>query len=73
MILDEQGVLRYDHSLTNREYLREVANRPRVLSELEPVVETFDRTWYGYHKISREEFDAFLRRVQEMKNLTPPE
>ncbi|MCL4394217.1 MAG: DUF4129 domain-containing protein [Chloroflexi bacterium] len=73
LILDEQRVLRYDHTLTNRELLREVAHRPRIRAALEPVVETFDRTWYGYQKISREDFELYLRRVQDMKNLAPPE
>ncbi len=69
LLLDEHGRLRYDRSLTNREYLRAVANEPQVLAALQPIVEVFDRTWYGFESISREDFEAYQRRVQDLQKL----
>lgn len=67
--LDERGLLRYDRALTNREYLRAVAREPQVLAALQPVVETFDRTWYGFESISRADFEAYQKQVDAVRKL----
>jgi hypothetical protein len=59
--LDEHKLLRYERSLTNREYLDQVQNNPQIHERLAPVVNTFDRVWYGKHPID----DAALRTYQE--------
>jgi hypothetical protein len=59
--LDEHKVLRYERSLTNREYLDQVKNNPRLHEHLSPVVSTFDRVWYGKRPLD----DAALRTYQE--------
>lgn len=46
--LDERGQLRYNRALTNREYLDRVQDNPHLQAALPPIVETFDRVWYGY-------------------------
>jgi uncharacterized protein DUF4129 len=67
--LDEHGRLRYDRSLTNREYLRAVANLPNMRDALKPIVETFDRIWYGFVPITASEFEAYQREVETIRNL----
>ncbi len=69
LMLDERGLLRYDRSLTNREYLDAVAGEPAVHAALEPIVNTFDRTWYGFQAMGQEEFESYRRQVQGMRDL----
>lgn len=69
LILDQRGRIKYDPTLTNREYLRQAANDTRAATALQPIVETFDRTWYGFEPISPEEFNAFRRRVEQVREL----
>ena len=58
--LEERGFIRYDRSLTNREYLRSVADRPDLARVLADIIDIFDRVWYGYQPIS----DAVYRRYE---------
>ncbi len=69
LLLDQRGRIKYDPTLTNREYLRQAAQDPRAATALQPIVETFDRTWYGFEPISREEFDAYQKRVEQVREL----
>jgi hypothetical protein len=69
LLLDQRGKLRYDPTLTNREYLRQTSNDPRTAAALAPIVETFDRTWYGLEPISKSEFDAYRARVEALREL----
>jgi hypothetical protein len=69
LILDERGKLRYDPTLTNREYLHQSQTDPRTVAALAPIVETFDRTWYGMQPVSRAEFDVFNRQLETVQDL----
>lgn len=69
LILDERGRLRYDKSLTNREYLRAVKDAPQIADALKPIVKTFDRTWYGFEDLSPEEFGVYEKQVDDVKKL----
>lgn len=69
LFLDERGRLRYDRSLTNREYLRAVASTPSLREALRPLVETFDRIWYGFAPISAHEFEAYRRDVEAIREM----
>lgn len=69
LLLDQRGKLKYDPTLTNREYLRQTTNDPRAAAALAPIVEAFDRTWYGFEPITRQEFDAYRQRVEQVKEL----
>jgi hypothetical protein len=64
--LDERQLLRYDRSLTNREYLSQVRPNPELYGRLLPVVETFDRVWYGHDQLDRETFEAYRRQVERV-------
>ncbi len=71
LLMDERGVLRYDRSKTNREYLRSVANSPELAKPLEEVIEVFDNVWYGYHPLEEESFKHYSARVEELKEKKP--
>ena len=62
--LDERGVLPFDGSLTNVEYLRRVAGSPTLLESLSPLVSTFDRLWYSQAECQASDYDAFSRLAE---------
>ncbi|MCL4267670.1 MAG: DUF4129 domain-containing protein [Anaerolineae bacterium] len=67
LLLEERGLLRYDRSLTNREYLRTIAHQPRLTAVLRQVIDVFDRVWYGFQPISKESYEAYARQVDSLK------
>ena len=67
LILDERGIMRYDRSKTNREYLRGVANSPELSKPLGDVIEVFDNVWYGHHELEEDSFKHYSKRVEELK------
>ena len=67
--LDESGALRYDRTQTNWEYVRQVAGQPALASALQPVVEVFDDTWYGFRFITPQGYAAFESQVRELLDL----
>jgi hypothetical protein len=66
--LDERDILRYDRALTNREYLERVRDNPALRERMAPIVETFDRVWYGHLPIDAESFAAYERQVEELRH-----
>lgn len=70
--LDERKLLRYDRSLTNREYLAEVRNNPALHAQLTPVVNTFDRVWYGHGELAEEDFRAYEAQVKGLRDTEQP-
>lgn len=65
--LEERGVLRYDRTLTNREVLEAVPASSALRQRLTPVVQTFDRVWYGFADIDQAAFDAFRQQVTALR------
>ncbi|MCO5191082.1 MAG: DUF4129 domain-containing protein [Anaerolineae bacterium] len=64
--LDEQGILDYDRTRTNREYVRSVRTNPAVAADLQAVVHVFDETWYGYHPLSASAYAAYAARINAL-------
>jgi hypothetical protein len=64
--LEEAGRLRFDRSLTNLEVLQtaRLANDALLLERLSPLVERFDRVWYGGQPCSAEDYQAFSRLAE---------
>ena len=67
LILDEHGVLRYDRSRTNREYLRSVSSKPGLAGPLSDVIDVFDRVWYGFDQVDEETFQSYVKHVDELR------
>ncbi len=68
--LDERDLLRYDRALTNREYLERLRGNPALRERLRPVVETFDRVWYGHAPLDAESFAAYRAQVEALRDLS---
>lgn len=67
--LDERKLLRYDRSLTNREYLIRSAGNPQLEERLRPVITTFDRVWYGRATLDEGDFQAYEDQVKRLREL----
>lgn len=67
LVLDEQGLLRYDRSRTNREYLRSVSSRPELANPLRDVIDVFDRVWYGFESVDEETYRSYVEHVEELR------
>lgn len=67
LLLDEHGLLRYDRSRTNREYLHSVAHLPAIANDLHFVVEVFDRVWYGYQPLEQADFEHYAEQVARLR------
>jgi hypothetical protein len=65
--LDEKGKLRYDRALTNREYLSQLRDDPKLRERLAPVVDTFDRVWYGHAPLDDTTFAVYQRQVEDLR------
>ncbi len=68
LILDERNLLRYDRSLTNREYLGSIADRPELAITLREVIDVFDRVWYGFQPLDEEAYNLYVARVNELRH-----
>lgn len=67
LVLDEQGLMRYDRSRTNREYLRSVASKPELAKPLRDVIDVFDRVWYGFENVDQQTYQSYVERVDELR------
>ena len=67
--LGEAGLITIHRARSNLDYQREVARRARgnvrLLQTFRGLVAAFERTWYGDHAMSREDFDGFRRSAQD--------
>jgi hypothetical protein len=67
--LDERNMLRYDRSLTNREYLQRADANPALRERLTPVVGTFERVWYGSRELEEADFRAYEAQISDLQDL----
>lgn len=67
LTLEEKGIFRYNKSLTNREYLKSVADQPAISGLLTDVVNVFDRVWYGFQPIDQTTFDQYKSRIKALQ------
>jgi hypothetical protein len=67
LLLDEGGLLQYDRSKTNREYLHSVSGSPQLAEPLEEVIEVFDDVWYGHHALDEDSFKHYSERVEQLR------
>jgi hypothetical protein len=67
LLLEERKLLCYDRTLTNREYLGQVADNPSLGEALRPVVDTFDEVWYGQVEPDAGGYEAYARQVDRVR------
>ena len=64
--LQERGVLPYDKSLTNREYLHQAQNDVDLHAALGPAIKVFDEVWYGYKPCDAETIANYRSLLQKV-------
>lgn len=69
LMLDERGLIHYDRALTNREHLRLIVDNPALLEALGPVVDTFDRVWYGFAPVDAQLYQDYRQAVERLRQL----
>jgi len=67
LTLDERGLMRFDRSKTNREYLRSVAAFPQLSVSLRDVIDVFDRVWYGFRTLDEDSFQHYVEKVDQLR------
>lgn len=67
--LDERKLLRYDRSLTNREYLQRASKDQALHERLAPVVGTFERVWYGRRELEESDFLAYEEQIKGLRDM----
>jgi hypothetical protein len=68
--LDESGLIRYDPTLTNREHLVQIQDQPQLGALLAPIIDFFDRSWYGFADITEEDYQRFRQQVDRLLHLS---
>ena len=69
LVLDERGVIQYDSSLTNREHLRYLRDKPQLYDLLRQVINAFEEVWYGYLPINEAYYQRFHQQVDELNRM----
>lgn len=69
LYLHERGLIRYDRTKTNREYLQSVSQQPQLAPVLREIVNVFDRSWYGLQTPDEQTYEQFIRHVRQLRNL----
>lgn len=64
--LQERGVLPYDKSLTNREYLHQAQDDIDLHAALGPAITVFDEVWYGYKPCDAETLANYRSLLQKV-------
>jgi hypothetical protein len=67
--LDRNQVIRLTKGKTNRQYLREVRQRPALLPIFEPTMIAFEDVFFGDHELTRGEFENCWDRLGEFHRL----
>ncbi|WP_165075809.1 DUF4129 domain-containing protein [Paludisphaera rhizosphaerae] len=59
--LEQQGLLRYDTTRTNREYRAELRPRPDLAERFGRLAVIYERVWYGREPAAREQAEESIR------------
>ncbi len=69
LLLEERGLLQYDRTQTNQEYIVGLASSPRLRDLLREVVVIFERVWYGCQVPEEAEFARYVERVEALRRV----
>ena len=64
--LQERGILTYDKSLTNLEYLHTLQAHSELQEALRPVIQVFDDVWYGYKPCNADTIANYRELLQKV-------
>lgn len=68
LALDERGLLRYDRTLTNREYIRSLEKRPALARTFGSIVGVFDRVWYGKQPVDADTYADYVEHIEDLEH-----
>ena len=68
-ILEDRGMIRFESSQTNYELLGAAGTAPLLVSQLAPVVDAYDRVWYGFEPLATAEFETLVTQLEQLKTL----
>ncbi|MFO7537418.1 MAG: DUF4129 domain-containing protein [Chloroflexota bacterium] len=71
LLLEERGEVPPDRALTNYELLQAVVERPQLTTLLAPIVETFERVWYGFETLATPEYERLVAHVEQIRGDGP--
>ncbi|HVO43200.1 MAG TPA: DUF4129 domain-containing protein, partial [Aggregatilineales bacterium] len=66
LMLDERELIDYNATLTNREHLAQIRDKPQLLEVLRQIVDVFEAVWYGYAPIDAALYDQYYQRIQHL-------
>ena len=69
LALDERRLLRFDHTLTNRELLRDTQANPTLSAALTPITVAFDRVWYGFEPLTQSDYETLVEQIESLNQL----
>ena len=64
--LQENGILPYDKSMTNREYLQQIELDNNMQTALGPAVTVFDEVWYGFKPCNEETVSSYRELIRNV-------
>ncbi len=64
--LQENGILPYDKSMTNREYLQQIELDYNMQTALGPAVTVFDEVWYGFKPCNEETVSSYRELIRNV-------
>ena len=64
--LQENGILPYDKSMTNREYLQKTEIDDNLQTTLAPVITVFDEVWYGYKPCNEDTVSSYRELIKDV-------
>lgn len=67
LTLDERNLIQYDKTRTNYEILSEAELRTTVVAALTPVVETFEKVWYGFETVGAADYERLAQQIELLK------
>jgi hypothetical protein len=67
LALDEQRIIRYDATLTNREHLDQLRDQPHLRELMSQVVSIFDRVWYGFAPADESLYRSFRQYLDQLR------
>lgn len=68
-ILEDRNLLRFDKAYTNYELLGAATTAPLLVHHLSPVIDAYDRVWYGYEPLATSEFEALVEQIEQLKTI----
>ncbi len=64
--LQENGILPYDKSMTNREYLQQTEIDDNLQTALSPAITVFDEVWYGYKPCDEDTVSSYRELIKDV-------